>query len=91
MFGFSYSGTVVLTYSYCFDLYGPKIKGQAFGALFFLHQLGAFAAVRWGGLSFDATHSYAAVIQILIVTTCISGFASFIYLPGVRRPNTQTI
>lgn len=91
VFGISYSGTVVLTYSYCFDLYGPKIKGQAFGALFFLHQLGAFAAVRWGGLSFDATHSYTALIHILIATTCIAGCASFLYLPSAARPKPQPI
>ena len=31
IFGLSYLGTVVLTSAYCFDLYGPRIKGQAFG------------------------------------------------------------
>lgn len=91
VFGLSYSGTVVLTYSFCFDLYGPRIKGQAFGALFFLHQLGAFASVRWGGVLFDTTHSYTALIRLLIVAACISSVAAFIYLPGVGRPKTQPI
>jgi MFS family permease len=62
VFGISYLGTVVLTSAYCFDLYGPRIKGQAFGALFFIHQIGAFIAVRWGGLIYDATLSYTKTI-----------------------------
>lgn len=81
VFGISYSGTVVLTYSYCFDLYGARIKGQAFGALFFLHQIGAFIAVRWGALAFDATQSYAPTIEVLLVATCVAGVLSFIALP----------
>jgi MFS family permease len=91
VFGISYLGTVVLTSAYCFDLYGSRIKGQAFGALFFIHQIGAFLAVRWGGLIYDTTHRYTETIVALLASTCVAGLVSFIALPGLRKLDPKMI
>jgi MFS family permease len=91
VFGISYLGTVVLTSAYCFDFYGPRIKGQAFGALFLVHQIGAFTAVRWGGLMYDTTHSYTETIIVLLGSTGIAGLVSFFALPGLKKLNPQAV
>jgi predicted MFS family arabinose efflux permease len=84
-FGISYLGTVILTSTYCLDLYGPQIKGRAFGAIFFVHQVGAFAVVQGGAASFDATHSYNTTIMAMLFLTCLATVLSIGLLPS-RSP-----
>lgn len=76
-FGASYLGTVILTSMFCFERYGAGIKGQVFGALFLIHQLGAFAAVQLGALSFERTGRYGETIAALAALTIAGALASW--------------
>lgn len=83
VFGASYIGTVVLTSMYCFERYGDAIKGQVFGMLFLVHQLGAFASVQLGATGFDAFGSYRPAIMALSLLTVAGAAISWI---GLRNP-----
>lgn len=91
LFGISYLGTVVLTSAYCFDFYGAKIKGQVFGGLFLVHQIGAFLAVQLGAIGYDMTQSYQPVIVGLAVATAFAGMISMAFLPGLPRGERPSI
>lgn len=82
LFGISYLGAVILTSAYCLDFYGPKIKGRAFGGIFFVHQIGAFLTVQLGAMSYDATRSYDTTIVALILLAGVAGMMSMALLPG---------
>lgn len=82
MFGISYLGAVILTSAYCLDFYGPKIKGRAFGGIFFVHQIGAFLTVQLGAISYDMTQSYDTTIVALILLAGVAGLMSIALLPG---------
>jgi MFS family permease len=88
IFGASYLGTVVLTSMYCFERYGGAIKGQVFGMLFLVHQLGAFASVRLGAASFDASGNYRTAIVALTVVTISAAVTSWF---GLRRPSAASL
>lgn len=85
-FGASYLGTVILTSLFCFERYGAGIKGRVFGALFLVHQLGAFAAVQLGALSFERTGRYNETIAALTALTIAAALASWWGLRLRRRP-----
>lgn len=80
VFGASYLGTVVLTSMYCLERYGRAIKGQAFGMLFLVHQLGALMCVQIGAWCFDRFGSYQPLIVALAALTCVGGLVSWISL-----------
>ncbi|VTU28880.1 MFS transporter [Variovorax sp. PBL-E5] len=84
VFGASYLGTVVLTSMYCFERYGPQVKGRVFGVLFLVHQLGAFASVQFGAWCYDLTGSYRLSILLLASLTVLAAIASWI---GLRHPS----
>jgi predicted MFS family arabinose efflux permease len=83
VFGASYLGTVVLTSMFCFERYGSDIKGQVFGVLFFVHQLGAFASVQLGAWCYDRTGSYQPAIMVLAALTVVAAIVSWI---GLKTP-----
>jgi MFS family permease len=83
VFGASYLGTVVLTSMFCFERYGSEIKGQVFGVLFFVHQLGAFASVQLGAWCYDRTGGYQPAIMVLAALTVVAALASWI---GLKTP-----
>ena len=56
------------------------MKGQVFGVLFMVHQVGAFVSVQLGALSFDHFQSYRPAIVCLIVLTLLAAFASWVFL-----------
>ncbi len=87
VFGASYLGTVVITSTYCFERYGAAVKGQVFGVLFMVHQVGAFVSVQLGALGFDHFHSYRPAIVCLVALTLLGAFASWMVLaePAPRR------
>jgi predicted MFS family arabinose efflux permease len=85
VFGASYLGTVVLTSMYCFERYGPAVKGQVFGVLFLLHQIGAFASVQLGAWGYDATGNYRPAIVSLAALTVAAALASWLGLRGHSR------
>lgn len=80
VFGASYLGTVVLSSMYCLERYGRSIKGQAFGLLFLVHQVGAFLSVQLGALSYDRYDSYAPAILALSFLTVAGGLACWLSL-----------
>jgi predicted MFS family arabinose efflux permease len=80
VFGASYLGTVVLTSMYCFERYGAAIKGQVFGLLFLMHQVGAFAAVQLGAWGYDRSGNYQGVVTALALLTALGGLASVLGL-----------
>lgn len=84
VFGASYLGTVVLTSMYCFERYGPKVKGQVFGVLFLVHQVGAFASVQFGAWCYDLSGSYRPAIMVLAALTVVAAVASW---TGLRHPS----
>ena len=77
IFGMTYLGTVIVTSLYCLRFFGKEVKGSVFGALWFVHQVGAFAAVALGGWARDAFGDYQAVV---LVTGGISLFSAFVAL-----------
>ncbi|MBT2324123.1 MFS transporter [Variovorax paradoxus] len=83
VFGASYLGTVVLTSMFCFERYGSEIKGQVFGVLFFVHQLGAFASVQLGAWCYDRTGSYQPAVMALAALTVAAAVASWV---GLKTP-----
>lgn len=83
VFGLTYLGTVVLTSLYCLRFFGDSIKGSVFGALWLVHQIGAFIAVALGGLARDAFGDYALVI---IITAAISLASAVI---AARMPSDE--
>lgn len=90
VFGASYLGTVVLTSMYCFERYGAAIKGQVFGMLFLVHQLGAFASVQFGAAAFDAFGSYRPAIVAMSLLTIACAAASWIGLRGRATTSRQS-
>ena len=80
VFGASYLGTVVLTSMYCLERYGLRIKGQAFGMLFLVHQVGAFVSVQLGAISYDQYGNYAPVIVLLCLLTVTGALAARFFL-----------
>jgi MFS family permease len=80
VFGASYLGTVVLTSLYCFERYGAAIKGQVFGLLFLMHQVGAFASVQLGAWGYDRSGNYQGVVTALALLTALGGLASVLGL-----------
>lgn len=80
VFGASYLGTVVLTSVYCFERYSPAVKGQVFGVLFLIHQIGAFVSVQLGALGYDRFGSYQSAITALAALTVVSALASWVVL-----------
>lgn len=85
LFGASYLGTVVLTSMYCLERYGLKIKGQTFGLLFLVHQLGAFASVQLGAVTFDAFKTYTPIIASLAGVTIVGAVISWLTLRSSQR------
>lgn len=86
VFGASYLGTVVLTSMYCFERYGPAIKGQVFGVLFMVHQLGAVACVQLGAVGHDRLGGYRPIIIALAALTALGALVSWIVLARPQRP-----
>jgi MFS family permease len=86
-FGTSYLGTVVLTSMFCLERYGPAVKGQAFGLLFFAHQVGAFVSVQLGAASHDGFGGYRPLVGFLASLTAAGAVASWFGLSG--RPPVQ--
>ena len=86
VFGASYLGTVVLTSMYCLERYGRSIKGQTFGLLFLVHQIGAFLSVQLGAISYDWYSSYVPTILVLSFLTIAGGLACRLFL---HRPVIQ--
>lgn len=82
VFGASYLGTVVLTSMFCLERYGRSIKGQTFGILFLVHQLGAFASVQAGAACFDKFGSYQPFVLVLSALTIAGAVASWVSLRG---------
>lgn len=80
VFGASYLGTVVLTSMYCLERYGLRIKGQAFGLLFLTHQVGAFASVQLGAVSYDYFGNYLPVVLPLCLLTVTGALAARFFL-----------
>jgi predicted MFS family arabinose efflux permease len=80
VFGASYLGTVVLTSVYCLERYGLRIKGQAFGMLFLVHQVGAFVSVQLGAISYDQYGNYVPVIVLLCLLTVIGALSARLVL-----------
>ncbi len=80
VFGASYLGTVVITSAYCFERYGAAVKGQVFGVLFMVHQVGAFVSVQAGAWGFDHFHSYRPAIVCLVVLTLVAAVSSWVVL-----------
>ena len=80
VFGASYLGTVVVTSMYCFERYGAAIKGQVFGLLFLMHQVGAFASVQLGAWGYDRSGHYHGAVAALALLTALGGLASFLGL-----------
>ena len=85
VFGASYLGTVVLTSAICLERYGVAVKGQVFGMLFMLHQIGAFASAQLGAYGYDHFHSYQPAIIALVLLTALAGIASFSLLSEKRH------
>ncbi|MCU1719619.1 MFS transporter [Pseudomonas sp. 5P_3.1_Bac2] len=84
LFGASYLGTVVLTSAFCFDLFGARNKGQVFGLLFLVHQLGALTLTQLAALDFDRHQNYQLSISLLAgLTLAAAGFA-LCMLPSAR-------
>lgn len=67
-FGVTYMGTVIMTSLYCLKLFGARIKGLAFGMVFFAHQIGAFVSSWLGGAIYDWSNSYMSVSVVVPVT-----------------------
>ena len=88
LFGATYLGTVVLTSMYCFERYGVAIKGQVFGLLFMVHQLGAFASVQLGAMAFDHYGSYQPAIMVLGALTMVATVVSWF---GLRAPAARAV
>lgn len=86
VFGASYLGTVVLTSMYCLERYGRSIKGQTFGLLFLVHQIGAFLSVQLGAISYDWYGNYVPTILALSFLTITGGLACRLCL---HRPVTR--
>ncbi|MEF7614650.1 MFS transporter [Aquincola sp. MAHUQ-54] len=86
VFGASYLGTVVLTSMYCFERFGAAVKGQVFGMLFLVHQLGAFASVQFGAMAYDAFGSYRPVVLALSALTVAAAVLSWVGLRGAGSP-----
>jgi MFS family permease len=89
VFGASYLGTVVVTSLYCFERYGAAVKGQVFGMLFLIHQLGAFASVQLGAWGYDALGSYRPAILALAALTVVAALASWFGLRGIGGGGRQ--
>lgn len=87
-FGASYLGTVILTSLFCFERYGARIKGRVFGSLFLIHQLGAFASVQLGALSFERTGHYRDTIATLVSLTLAAAMVSWWGLAARREPRS---
>jgi MFS family permease len=85
MFGASYLGTVILTSAICLERYGSLVKGQIFGMLFLIHQVGAFASAQLGAYGHDRFHSYQPIIIILSLLTALAGIASLLLASGTQR------
>ncbi len=90
VFGASYLGTVVLTSMYCFERYGPAVKGQVFGVLFMVHQLGAVASVQLGAFGHDRFGTYQPIIVALAALTALGALVSWIVLARPQRPQRHT-
>ena len=86
MFGASYLGTVIITSMFCFERYGARIKGRVFGLLFLCHQLGAFASVQLGAVSFDRIQGYEETIVVLSLLTGIAAVANLVILRWAKSP-----
>jgi MFS family permease len=84
LFGASYLGTVVLTSAFCFDLFGAQHKGQVFGLLFLVHQLGALTLTQLAALDFDLHHNYQLSISLLAALTLTAAGFALCLLPSAR-------
>lgn len=85
LFGLSYLGTVVAGSLYLLNAIDSRSKGLALGLMWFVHQLGAFAASQGGGLSFDAFHSYNPMILVAAATAGLSVLIVVLGLPQALR------
>lgn len=88
VFGASYLGTVVLTSVYCFERYGNAVKGQVFGVMFMIHQIGAFMSVQLGAIGYDRFGSYEPAISVLIVLTILAAVVSW---AGLAAPASRQL
>ena len=89
VFGASYLGTVVLTSAICLERYGGAVKGQVFGMLFLLHQVGAFGSAQLGAYGYDRLGSYQPTVMALVVLTAMAGIVSLL-LSSDTSPRTQS-
>lgn len=89
VFGASYLGTVILTSAICLDRYGGAVKGQVFGMLFLVHQIGAFGSAQLGAYGYDRLGSYQATVMVLAMLTAIAGISSLL-LSSVAFRRTQS-
>ncbi|MDO6708576.1 MFS transporter [Photobacterium sp. 1_MG-2023] len=88
LFGLTYMGTVIVTSMMCLQAYGEQVKGKIFGCLFTVHQIFVFGTVWLGGLSFDATQSYAGVtlaVSGLCFVSAVTGLLFFFSEPFKTR------
>ena len=83
-FGITYMGTVIITSLYCLKLFGARVKGLAFGMVFFVHQIGAFACSWLGGEIYDWSDSYT-LLNIIIPITLFLACLPIIALPNDNR------
>lgn len=76
--GLTWLGTVPLTNSVLFQIFGGRYLSTLFGMVFLGHQLGGFFGVWLAGALFDATQSYQVVWLISIALGLVS---TIVHLP----------
>lgn len=85
LFGLSYMGTVIGTSTYTLSAFAKTNRGLAFGFIWMIHQLGAFASTQLGANSFDIFGDYHLVIMIVGVVSTLSMVISLVILPPTPR------
>jgi MFS family permease len=80
--GLLWLGTVPLTSGLVAQIYGVRYMGTLFGGVFFIHQLGSFIGIWWGGYAFDTTGSYD---RVWIASIILGIVAAALHMPIVEK------
>ncbi|MDR3259673.1 MAG: MFS transporter [Fusobacteriaceae bacterium] len=87
LFGFSGIATVPPVAGIINKVFGSASIGTLFGLVFFIHQIGGFFGVWFGGICFTITKSYTIIWSVSLVLSLIASGISFAIIEDAGTEN----